>query len=41
MKDGEAKGDKGLTQLAAGHYVSRGWSVIPVPHRSKTPGLRG
>ena len=40
-KDGEAKSDPGLTRFAAGHYVSRGWSVIPVPHRSKNPGFRG
>ena len=24
---------------AAGQYVERGWSVVPVPHRSKNPGF--
>ena len=30
-----------LTKLAAERYARRGWSVIPVPHRSKNPGLDG
>ncbi len=25
---------------AANRYLERGWSVIPVPHRSKNPGFK-
>jgi P4 family phage/plasmid primase-like protien len=28
-------------RLAADRYARRGWSVIPVPHRSKNPGFDG
>jgi hypothetical protein len=31
----------GLSKLAAEHYAQRGWSVIPIPHRSKNPGFEG
>ena len=30
-----------LARMAADRYVRRGWSVIPVPHRSKNPGFDG
>ncbi|MCX7424665.1 MAG: bifunctional DNA primase/polymerase [Planctomycetia bacterium] len=31
----------GTTRLAAERYTLRGWSVIPVPYRSKNPGFSG
>jgi hypothetical protein len=31
----------GDVRAAAARYVQRGWSVIPVPYRSKNPGLVG
>jgi hypothetical protein len=30
-----------FTRLAAERYARRGWSVIPIPHRSKNPGFDG
>ena len=38
--DGQTQVD-GATRAAAEQYTKRGWSVIPIPHRSKTPGLKG
>jgi len=39
---GDRQVDQGsVTRLAADRYVRRGWSVIPVPHRSKNPGFDG
>ena len=38
--DGQIQVD-GATRTAAEQYAKRGWSVIPIPHRSKNPGLRG
>lgn len=29
------------TRLAAEQYLQRGWSVIPIPFRTKNPGLKG
>jgi P4 family phage/plasmid primase-like protien len=31
----------GTIRLAAEQYAQRGWSVIPVPYRSKNPGFKG
>ncbi len=31
----------GPLRLAAERYAHRGWSVIPIPHRSKNPGFDG
>jgi hypothetical protein len=37
---GDRLGDQAsVTRLAAERYAQRGWSVIPVPHRSKNPGF--
>jgi hypothetical protein len=38
--DGQTQVD-GATRAAAERYTKRGWSVIPIPHRSKNPGLKG
>jgi len=31
----------GQTRMAAEQYALRGWSTVPVPHRSKNPGFNG
>ena len=41
MDDDGQQQVEGATRLAASDYTSRGWSVIPVPHRSKNPGFKG
>ena len=38
--DGQTQVD-GATRAAAEQYAKRGWSVIPIPPRSKNPGLKG
>ena len=38
--DGQTQVD-GATRAAAEQYAKCGWSVIPIPHRSKNPGLKG
>ncbi len=39
---GDYRSDRAsLAKLAADRYARRGWSVIPVPHRSKNPGFDG
>ena len=39
---GDYRSDRAsLAKLAAERYARRGWSIIPVPHRSKNPGLDG
>ncbi|RMF20523.1 MAG: hypothetical protein D6760_11380 [Deltaproteobacteria bacterium] len=39
--DGDFEGDDGIVRSAAERYARRGWSVIPIPHRSKNPGFKG
>lgn len=40
VKDDPAEGNSESTQSVALRYMRRGWSVVPVPHRSKNPGFR-
>ena len=39
--DDQLEPSSGSARMAAGRYAQRGWSVIPVPHRSKNPGFNG
>lgn len=39
--DGHREQTESSIRIAAERYTLRGWSVIPIPHRSKNPGFKG
>lgn len=36
-----SRNESGLARDAAGRYLNRGWSVVPIPHGEKNPGFKG